>query len=111
MGASRILALACGALFCLALTPAPVAAHASSFSVSCENGRNYVLRPQVQTVSADVITAYLLVSKRHVAKVRLIPMGEGYRYSGHGIWLDGIRTEALLYFGKSRPLACGVQPI
>lgn len=113
MGASRFLALACGAVFCLALLPPQASAQVRSgaFNVSCANGANYVLTPQAQTVTGDVVTGYLLISRRHVAKVRLIPMGEGYRYSGRGIWLDGIRSAALLYFGKSEPLPCAVHPV
>jgi hypothetical protein len=54
-----------------------------------------------------VVTASLFTG-RHAAHVRLIPMGVGYRYAGHGIWLDGFRENALLNFGKHAQVACSI---
>lgn len=98
----------------LVLAPAQASAQvpgARAFNVACENGRAYVLRPRAQTVSGDVITGYLMTSRRGSTHVRLMPLGEGYRYAGRGIWLDGIRSEALLYLSKRHPVPCAVTPI
>jgi hypothetical protein len=54
------------------------------------------------------VTGHFYLSRHHGLPMRLIPMGEGYRYAGRGIWLDGIREHALLYLSKYRPLACVV---
>jgi hypothetical protein len=43
--------------------------------------------------------------------VRLIPMGDGYRYAGRGVWLDGIRGDATLHFGQHRAVDCLVSPV
>lgn len=40
--------------------------------------------------------------------MRLIPMGDGYRYAGRGVWFDGIRGDAQLFDGPSRSVACSV---
>lgn len=48
-------------------------------------------------------------SRRHGATyLRLIPVGFGYRYAARGLWLDGWRSNADLYFGKREPIACTV---
>ena len=70
----------------------------------CENGREYPLCPIAVTVAGEVVTASF-----HSSHVRLIPMGVGYRYAGHGIWLDGFRQNALLNFGKHSQVACTLQ--
>jgi hypothetical protein len=77
-------------------------------AISCENGANYRLSSGVVAIPGDIVTAHLHLSRHHSLPVRLIPMGEGYRYAGRGVWLDGIREHALLYFSKYRPLACVV---
>lgn len=78
------------------------------FVVACENGANYVLRSGRTTDSGDVVTAHFFLSPRRSVHVRLIPMGDGYRYAGRGLWLDGIGDQALLYLRKNQPLACHV---
>jgi hypothetical protein len=35
-------------------------------------------------------------------------MGVGYRYAGRNIWLDGLRENANLNFGKHNSVACTV---
>jgi hypothetical protein len=35
-------------------------------------------------------------------------MGAGYRYAGRGIWLDGVRNEAVLNFGARQAITCEV---
>jgi hypothetical protein len=52
------------------------------------------------------VTGYLLRTHNQTHYMRLIPMGEGYRYSGVGIWLDGVREAAILNFGPHRSVAC-----
>lgn len=84
---------------------------AASFSISCDNGRNYVLASGPVAAPGEVVTARLYLSPRHGIPVRLIPMGDGYRYAGRGIWLDGIRQHALLYLSKYQPTACLVERI
>ena len=77
-------------------------------TLSCENGRQYPLRPRAVSVLGDVVTGYLELSPRNRVHVRLIPMGDGYRYAGRGIWFDGIRGDAVLFDGPSRSVACAV---
>lgn len=73
---------------------------------ACDNGRTYTLQPHAVTVAGEVVTGRLYTSPRRAAKVRLIPMGNGYRYAGRGIWLDGIRGDAVLHLGKSAYTPC-----
>jgi hypothetical protein len=83
----------------------------AEFSVACENGGNYRLNSGRAAFPGDIVTGHLHLGPRHAVSVRLIPMGEGYRYAGHGVWLDGIRDHALLYRSKYRPVACVVSRI
>ena len=75
----------------------------------CENGHRYPLCPIAVTVVGEVVTAALYTGHGST-HVRMIPMGVGYRYAGHGIWLDGFRENALLNFGPHSQLACTIQP-
>jgi hypothetical protein len=75
----------------------------------CENGHQYPLCPIAVTVAGEVVTAALYTGHHSPTHVRLIPMGVGYRYAGHGIWLDGFRENALLNFGKYSQIACTIQ--
>ncbi len=87
----------------------PAPAYASgSLALSCENGRVYPLRVRSVSDAGGVVTGYLSTSPRHAAHVRLIPMGDGYRYAGRGIWFDGKRDVAVLYFGKTSAVNCAV---
>lgn len=88
-----------------ALSAAPVA---NTFIVACENGANYLLQSHPTLYDGDVITGRFYLSPRHSVHVRLIPMGQGYRYAGRGLWLDGIRNQAVLFLHKNRPIACNV---
>ena len=54
------------------------------------------------------MTASLLTGRHGATHVRLVPMGVGYRYAGHGVWLDGFRENALLNFGKHYQVACSI---
>lgn len=73
---------------------------------ACENGRTYTLQPHAVTRVGEVVTGRLYTGPRRGAKVRLVPMGNGYRYAGRGIWLDGIRGDAVLHLGKYATTGC-----
>jgi hypothetical protein len=80
-------------------------------SLACSNGHTYALSPGAVAADGDLVTGYLHLSPRHATHVRLIPMGDGYRYAGHGVWLDGIRGDATLHFGKHRSVDCQVSSV
>ena len=88
------------------VTKAPVGT-CSEIVFTCENGHQYPLCPRAVSVEGEVVTASLLTGHGGV-HVRLVPMGVGYRYAGHGIWLDGFRENALLNFGKHHQVACAI---
>ena len=81
----------------------------SEIVFTCENGREYPLCPIAVSVVGEVVTASLYTGRHSATHVRLVPMGVGYRYAGHGIWLDGFRENALLNFGKHIQIACTIQ--
>jgi hypothetical protein len=81
------------------------------FVVACENGANYRLDAAAVTVFGEVVTGHLHMSPHHAIHVRLIPMGDGYRYAGLGVWLTGFREQAQLNLGKNVSVACLVDPI
>lgn len=82
-----------------------------AFSVDCQDGSAYKLTSGPVLAPGDIVTGHLHLSPTHAMPVRLIPMGQGYRYAGHGVWLDGIRERALLYRSKYNPIACVVTRI
>jgi hypothetical protein len=81
----------------------------SEIVFTCENGRAYPLCPIAVTVAGEVVTASLHLGRGSAMHVRLIPMGVGYRYAGHAVWLDGFRENALLNFGKNSQVACTIE--
>jgi hypothetical protein len=81
----------------------------SEIVFTCENGRTYPLCPIAVTVAGEVVTASLHLGPGHAMHVRLVPMGVGYRYAGHGVWLDGFRENALLNFSKNSQIACTIE--
>jgi hypothetical protein len=83
----------------------------ADYAIACENGGNYRLISRPAVVPGDVVTGRLFLSPHRGLHVRLIPMGEGYRYAGRGVWLDGIRDHALLYLSKYHPVACTVSRV
>ena len=113
MAIARQLALA-ASVAALAVSASVTQGHAgwphSSVSVSCSNGQTYALTPRAVADDGDLVTGYLHLSPRRSVHVRLIPMGVGYRYAGLGIWLDGVRGDAVLHFGKHRSVDCTVSP-
>jgi hypothetical protein len=76
--------------------------------LSCEDGRNYPIRAAAISEDGDLVTGYLVTGKSHGVHLRLIPMGDGYRYAGPGIWFDGLRGNAVLYWGRSAAVNCTV---
>lgn len=92
------------------MAPGPAAVGSCSEIVfTCENGRQYPLCPIAVSVAGEVVTASLLTGRHGGMHVRLVPMGVGYRYAGHGVWLDGFRENALLNFGTHSQVACTIQ--
>lgn len=81
----------------------------SEIVFTCENGRQYPLCPIAVSVAGEIVTASLQTGRHGGTRVRLVPMGVGYRYAGHGVWLDGFRENALLNFGEHSQIACTIQ--
>jgi hypothetical protein len=77
----------------------------SDLVFACENGRQISLCPIAVTVIGEVVTGSLHTGYGGT-HVRLVPMGVGYRYAGHGVWLDGFRENAVLSYGKHSQVAC-----
>jgi hypothetical protein len=59
-------------------------------------GRQYRIRPRAVTDENEMVTGHISTGPRTVYHFRLVPMGTGYRYAGHGFWFDGLRGEATL---------------
>lgn len=85
----------------------PVGGPSGPIALVCENGRTYPLRIRAVSDIGEIVTGYLVVSHQSV-HVRLIPMGDGYRYAGRGIWFDGKRDTAVLYFGEYNATNCTI---
>lgn len=102
------------AVISAALTIAPGSARAAGicadFLLTCENGQSYPFCPRAVSQAGDVVTGTLATGPHHNGiRMRLIPMGIGYRYAGKGIWFDGFQNAAEIYFSSSRSsLACTV---
>jgi hypothetical protein len=91
----------------LGSNPAAAGGYCAGMALECENGRTYPLCPIAVSIEGEIVTGRLGLGSRGV-HVRLVPMGVGYRYIGPGVWFDGVRSEAILYLGKHRSLACNV---
>ena len=104
--------LAATSLAAFSLLGAAPQAHAggacAGLTLSCENGRSYPLCPIAVSVEGEIVTGRLGLGAGRGTHVRLVPMGVGYRYIGRGVWFDGIRSDAVLYLGKTRAVACTV---
>jgi hypothetical protein len=89
--------------------PVPVgtAAGCAGLALVCENGRSYPICPIAVSVAGELVTGRLMTSPGGT-HIRLMPMGDGYRYAGRGIWFDGKYTEATLYFGQRSAVSCNV---
>ena len=77
----------------------------SPITLSCENARTYGLCPIGVTDVGEVVTGTLSPAPHYV---REIPMRNGYRYAGKGMWFDGKGAEGRLFFGPYRSVACTV---
>jgi hypothetical protein len=77
--------------------------------LACENGRNYPLQPRTVSRENDLVTGYLVrTGTGRAVHLRLMPMGNGYRYAGQGMWFDGVRGEAVLDWGSRDAVPCSV---
>ena len=85
---------------------ASATAYCKTITLVCENARTYGLCPIGVTDVGELVTARLTPGATHV---RLIPMGNGYRYAGRGIWFDGKGDAGRLFFGHHRSVACAVE--
>jgi hypothetical protein len=92
----------------LAASPARAGGYCAGLTLDCENGRSYPLCPIAVSIEGEIVTGRLGLGYGRGLHVRLVPMGAGYRYIGKGVWFDGVRSEAMLYFGPRHPIACTV---
>jgi len=77
--------------------------------VTCADGNSYSFNPRAVTDDGDIVTASLALTPRHRVKLRLIPMGYGYRYAGKGVWLDGAYNAAVLTEWKRLVSSCEIE--
>ena len=89
-------------------TPALAGGYCSDLALACENGQTYPLCPIAISDEGEVVTAHLALGPGRGVHVRLVPLGNGYRYAGRGVWFDGIRQEATLNFGMRSSVQCKV---
>jgi hypothetical protein len=87
--------------------PRAGAAVCNPIRLACENARSYGLCPIGVTDVGELVTGTLTSPGPHY--VREIPMRDGYRYAGRGIWFDGKGTAGRLFFGPTRSVACIVE--
>jgi hypothetical protein len=80
----------------------------ASIWLNCDNGRTYPIRPAAVSVEGDMVTGHLITGRGRGVHIRLMPMGDGYRYAGLGIWFDGLRGNAVLNWGTPRAVSCTV---
>ena len=95
----------------LTISGAQTAGYAAGggFVLACENGANYPFYVRAVSEAGEVVTGFLGVGRRPV-HMRLMPMGDGYRYAGYNLWFDGKDDVAILYFGKTSAVRCTVTP-
>ena len=85
------------------------AAEGHQMWLACQNGRNYPIHPTAVSRDGDLVTGYMLqTGMGHAVRLRLVPMGNGYRYEGGGIWFDGVRGDAVLNWGRRDEVPCTV---
>jgi hypothetical protein len=87
--------------------PRAAGAYCNTITLMCENARSYGLCPIGVTDAGELVTGTL--SSPGPTYVRLIPMRDGYRYAGRGIWFDGKGAAGRLFFGQHRSVACTVE--
>jgi hypothetical protein len=88
--------------------PAGAVASCSGLALVCQNGRTYPICPIAVSVAGELVTGRLVTAPHRGTHIRLIPMGDGYRYAGRGIWFDGKYAAATLFFGQQASTACEV---
>jgi len=77
--------------------------------LACQNGANYPIQPIAVSREGDLVTGYMLrTGTGHAIRLRLVPMGNGYRYEGGGIWFDGVRNRAVLNWDRPNAVPCEV---
>lgn len=77
--------------------------------LACANGRDYPLRPLAVSRDGDIVTGYMLrTGTGRSIHLTLVPMGNGYRYAGPGVWFDGVRGDAALNWGAPNEIPCTV---
>ena len=77
--------------------------------LACQDGRNYPIHPIGVSRENELVTGYLVTTGTgQGVHMRLMPMGNGYRYAGKGIWFDGLRGEAVLNWGSRNEVSCSV---
>jgi hypothetical protein len=87
----------------------PAPAYASgTIALSCDNGRLYPFRVRSVSDFGEIVTGSLFIRPRNAVHMRLIPMGDGYRYAGRGVWFDGKHETAILYFGNHNGVNCTI---
>jgi hypothetical protein len=86
--------------------PSKAVAHCNTITLACEDARSYGLCPIGVTDAGELVTATLTTPGPHY--VRFVPMRNGYRYAGRGIWFDGKGPNGRLFFGQHRSVACAV---
>jgi hypothetical protein len=91
----------------LAATSAQAAGGGLGFALACENGETYPFQVAAVSQIGEVVTGYVSIGRRPI-HVRLMPMGDGYRYAGVNLWFDGKDDVAILYFGKAGAVNCKV---
>jgi hypothetical protein len=87
--------------------PRAAAIYCDTITLVCVNARTYGLCPIGVTDVGELVTGTL--TRPGPTHVRLIPMGNGYRYAGRGIWFDGKGAAGRLFFGPNRSVACAVE--
>jgi hypothetical protein len=107
---ARLIAIAAIPALLLAAGTARAGASHPDFLLSCDNGRSYPIYAKAVSDAGDLVTGTIVTGHRH-AHIRLIPMGVGYRYAALGLWLDGLRGDAELNFGKHHRVACTVSRV
>ena len=80
----------------------------AAMRLNCDNGRVYPIRPRAVSDIGELVTGFISTAPRRSHHFRLVPMGNGYRYAGHGFWFDGIRGDATLYVDR-RETSCTVE--
>jgi hypothetical protein len=85
------------------------AAAGQGFSLTCANGKSFQIRPLAVSDEGDLVTGYLMVRRHRGIAIRLVPMGQGYRYAGRGLWFDGVEGHAVLNWGTRSATPCTVE--